>query len=249
MSHLKCLVAVCLLFPACLLAQTPKNARDYLKRGLSHYNKGDLEGAVNDFTKALEINPEMADAQVARGKALRLKGDFDGAINDFEDASETNKQLLANNAEVAAAYASRGNLRVNAFDIDGAVADFDKAVKYDPGNADSIVKRGEAKLIRGDLTDAIADFNAGLVLHPDKLQSSLALAGRGYANFLVGNETEAERDFEQSVNLNNEGKFFLTLHLKLLESKIKELKRRQEANQQLIAGHFVPNHVGQATAY
>ena len=115
--------------------------------------------------------------------------------------------------------------------------------------AGTLVNRGILEAVAGRNDAAIADFNAGLVLHPGKLQSSLALAGRGYANFLVGNETEAERDFEQSVNLNNEGKFFLTLHLKLLESKIKELKRRQEANQQLIAGHFVPNHVGQATAY
>ena len=249
MRQLKYLFAFCILLPTGVFTQTPSSAHDYFKRGISHYNKGDLEGAVNDFTKALEINPEMSDALVARGKALRLKGDYDGAIRDFEETSDSNKQLIANNSEVAAAYASRGNLRVNAFDIDGAISDFDKAIKYNPTNADSIVKRGEAKLIRGDLTDAIADFNAGLVLHPGKLQASLALAGRGYANFLDGNEGDAERDFAQSVNLNNEGKFFLTLHLKLLESKIKELKRRQLSNQQLIAGRCAPNHVGQATAY
>jgi len=54
-------------------------------------------------------------------------------------------------------------------------------------------------------------------------------------------------DFEQSVNLTTK-QILPDPHLKLLESKIKELNKGR-SKPALIAGHFVPNHVGQATAY
>jgi tetratricopeptide (TPR) repeat protein len=231
------IIIVLLLWPSILSAQNSSSARDFLKRGNLLYSKGDLEGAINSYNKALAASPEMTDALVARGKALRLKGDFDGAIEDFEQAAVLDLRILSSIPEAAATYTMRGNLRVNSFDLDGAVADFDKAVRCEPASADPVIKRGEAKLIRGDFNEAISDFDAGLLLRPGKLQSSLALAGRGYANLLIGNDRKAEKDFEQSVNLNNEGKFFLTLHLKLLESKIREVKRRRAAEQQLIASY------------
>jgi tetratricopeptide (TPR) repeat protein len=215
--------------------QSSKAASDLLRRGNARYSKGDIDQAIRDFTNALEIDPDLTDALLSRGRALKVKGDFDGAISDFEKAADVDARILNNNVEVAGVYTTRGNLRVNSFDLDGAVADFDKALRCAAGNPDTYIKRGEAKLIRGDLEESIRDFDAGLLLHPGKLQASLALAGRGYANLLNGSEAQAERDFQQSVTLNSEGKFFLTLHLKLLESRIREVRRRRNSEQQLFA--------------
>ena len=52
-------------------AQNPLSAKDYLKRGNTRFSKSDMEGAMADYTKALEIDPQLAEAHLNRGKARR----------------------------------------------------------------------------------------------------------------------------------------------------------------------------------
>ena len=76
-------------------AQNLNSARDYVKRGVTRFSKGDIEGAIADLNKALELNPRFAEAHFNRGKARRAKGELDGAIEDFEKPSDQSR--TANN--------------------------------------------------------------------------------------------------------------------------------------------------------
>src|SRR5215469_16537305 len=50
-------VAIFLGFSAIeLRAQTPRAAQKYLERGVARYKAGDLDGAIADFDKAIELN-------------------------------------------------------------------------------------------------------------------------------------------------------------------------------------------------
>ena len=51
-------------------------------------DKGDLDGAITDYSKAIEIFPQLTGAYYGRGSALRDKGDLDGAIADYSKAIE-----------------------------------------------------------------------------------------------------------------------------------------------------------------
>jgi tetratricopeptide (TPR) repeat protein len=218
-----------------LQAQSRMSARDFLKRGTARYSKGDVDHAIEDFSTALDMNPRFTEALLARSEAFRIKGDFDSAIMDFERAVELDSRLGFKNPSAASAYTTRGSLRANSFDLEGAVADFDKAVKYNPGSADIYVKRAEAYLLGEEFSLAIRDFSDGLLLHPSKIESSLALAGRGYAHLLNGDDHAAASDFAESIEINKEGKFLLMLHLRLLESKLREARKRKSGDQQLVA--------------
>jgi len=46
----------------------------------------DLSGALADFTKAIELKPDYADAYFNRGLTKKVKDDFDGAIADYTKA-------------------------------------------------------------------------------------------------------------------------------------------------------------------
>ena len=54
----------------------------YLFRGAEKQNKGDLDGAITDFTKVIELKPDDAAACFNRATAKQAKGDLDGAIVD-----------------------------------------------------------------------------------------------------------------------------------------------------------------------
>ena len=64
--------------------------------------EGRLDKAIEDYTKAIELNPQHANAYHNRGLAWSKKGDRDKAIEDYNKAIELNPQY-------ADAYNNRGN--------------------------------------------------------------------------------------------------------------------------------------------
>jgi tetratricopeptide (TPR) repeat protein len=82
-------------------ATTPEtplpDANAYYSRGVAHYNKGDNDRAIADFSQAIKLNPKNVQAYVARGDVYSKKGDDDRAIADFTQAI----QLDPKNANAA----------------------------------------------------------------------------------------------------------------------------------------------------
>ena len=62
----------------------------YYNRGHSKFNKGDLDGALADYSKSIELNPTDADAFTNRGILKNKMGDVTGSIADFNKAIELN---------------------------------------------------------------------------------------------------------------------------------------------------------------
>ena len=81
----------------------------YLLRGHSKYEREDYQGAIAEYNKAIEINPNHADAYYFRGlaKRSRLVEDYRGAIADFNKSIE----IDPNHAD---AYYFRGGAKISA---------------------------------------------------------------------------------------------------------------------------------------
>ena len=65
---------------------------EYVKRGNLKLDKGDLNGALDDFNKALEMDPTISDVYLNRGAIKQALGDNDGANCDFKKARELQTQ-------------------------------------------------------------------------------------------------------------------------------------------------------------
>ena len=64
-------------------AQNPRTAENFMDRGLERQSKGDLDGAIDDFTKVISMKPlalVLAVAYNNRANARLSKNDIDGAI-------------------------------------------------------------------------------------------------------------------------------------------------------------------------
>lgn len=68
-----------------MLARTirPREAGDYLSRGLDRHLRGDLAGAIADYGQAIARHPSYAAAYLSRGLAYRDLGDAERARADF----------------------------------------------------------------------------------------------------------------------------------------------------------------------
>ena len=64
------------------------------QNALEKQNASDFLGAISDYSKAIEIDPNYVDAYVNRGVAKSDLGDNLGAISDYSKAIEINPNYL-----------------------------------------------------------------------------------------------------------------------------------------------------------
>ena len=64
-----------------------KCAETYYNRGLDHAKNGEFQLAIEDYTKAIELNPEYADAYYRRSKTWLHLGEVEKAKSDMKSAS------------------------------------------------------------------------------------------------------------------------------------------------------------------
>lgn len=118
------LLIICLWFAGCDSSHSPE-ADDYCTKGVAKADKGDLDGAIEDFTMAIKLDPNEATAYNNRGFAKYEKGDCDNAIPDFDMAIK----LKPNYAK---AYGNRGLAKKKKDDLKGALEDFETAIRLNP---------------------------------------------------------------------------------------------------------------------
>ena len=80
-------------------------AETYYNCGLAHSKKDELELAIADYTKAINLKPDYADAYYNRGVAYRIKGDYKLAITDYTKAIEIEPNNVIRRQSAAKWYA------------------------------------------------------------------------------------------------------------------------------------------------
>jgi tetratricopeptide (TPR) repeat protein len=132
---------------------------NFVNRGIEKAKNGDLDGALADFDRAIELNPKDDAPYYNRAQTKRLKKDAAGAIADYTRAIERGSTNPA-------AYNNRGNARAENNDQDGAIADYTRAIELKPDYARAYYNRAVAKEAKGDKAGAAADFKHAQQLDP-----------------------------------------------------------------------------------
>ena len=140
-----------LLSPWATQAQDPVSADEFSQRGITRFEKNDLEGAIADFTKAIELNGQQLEfCFYFRGIALYRRGRRDEAIADLSRAITLKQHPRF--------YSDRGNMLAQKGDLDSALADLNKAIEIEPKYAKAYGDRGIVRLMRGEDAAAELDF-------------------------------------------------------------------------------------------
>ncbi len=111
-----------------LIQARPAEAQAYLLRG--HHrrvDRKDLPGAIEDYTRAIELDPSWSSARDSRGNAWYAQHEYDRAIEDYDAAIAVAPGDLW-------PYNNRGNAWRKKGDYARAVSDWDEAERIDPDN-------------------------------------------------------------------------------------------------------------------
>src|SRR5262245_59240745 len=129
-------------------------------RGETLSGNQQCDRAIADYTAAIELKPDYAEAYNDRGFAYYLKGDFERAISDYARAIE----LRPNYPK---AYNSRGVAYMQGgYGAAKSVPDFDRAIELKPDFRYAYINRANARLLTHPLL-ALQDFHrAGM--HPER---------------------------------------------------------------------------------
>jgi tetratricopeptide (TPR) repeat protein len=108
----------------------------YLKRGISKSNLNDYRGAIMDFTKALEYNPNLHECYYRRGVEKLSLEDRKGAILDI-----TKYIVQSPNGEyIKFAYAERGLAKIGLNQKESGCLDFSKSGELGYEGAYDLIK-------------------------------------------------------------------------------------------------------------
>ncbi len=127
--------------PVPLATPPPPDFIFYKKRADGSVAKGDLDSAIGDYNRALELKPNEPYAYLSRGIAFFNKKNYDLSAADFSKAIELNPKDTT-------AYLNRGNSYEKLGELEKAVGDYLKAVELDPANepAKTNLQRLQAEL-------------------------------------------------------------------------------------------------------
>ncbi|NEP84120.1 MAG: DnaJ domain-containing protein [Okeania sp. SIO3B3] len=141
--------------------KTAGEAKELYKQGVAKSQLGDYQGAIADYTKALEINSNWAEVLYHRGFASYKLQDYRSADIDYTKALFLDPYLV----EV---YYYRGLCRMKLRYIQAGMEDYSKALEINPNFAHVYYQRGLVYLELQEHRPAIIDFRKAAQLFADQ---------------------------------------------------------------------------------
>ncbi len=209
-----------------IFALAAQDAETLVRSGDIKAKERDLQGAVADYTRAIDLDPRCAPAYFGRGQIRANKGQFPEAEADYTKAVESDAKFAKawfgramlrtyTNNEAGAltdfskaveadptyalAWFNRALLRLGRKEYDGAIADYTKAIDLKPQDADGYIGRGNAQASKGDHDKAIADYSKAIELKPT---SSSAYVYKGDSQMKKGDPIAAMLTFSKGIEVN-----------------------------------------------
>lgn len=162
----------------------------YNLKGNANYELGNFEESVEDFTKAIEKDPNNAEHYYDRSWTYNKMDRSHSAMLDINKALE----LEPSNSRF---YYSRAGFEYDLGRYKEAIKDYTKAIEINP-TAKKYIARGDCYIELEMHNEAIADYTSAIETEPE---SYVAYHRRGLAKMDLEQYEEAIKDFEKAIEI------------------------------------------------
>ncbi len=169
-----------------------ESAWAFLYKGLIQEHLGEDRRALDNYSRAIRLEPTLAEAHFRRGFGHLRTQEYDRALHD-----ESN--VLELDSEHAMAYAVRGRARAALGDMQRAMSDLDRACSLAPRLSDPFLHRGLVEHRFSMHEKALADVARAIELDSESAAAYMAL---GEIRAAMGNYEEAIASFDRTLELN-----------------------------------------------
>jgi len=182
------LTSTCFL-PGC--SEQLDTASEFSEKAHVHERNGELDQAVDAYTRALELTPDSPVIFYDRGVAYGARGEYQKAIADYTQAIKLDPGFARAFNNRAAVYAQLG-------EFEKAVSDCTSSIDLNPENFLAYRNRGLAKHDLGNQEAAIADYDLSIRLNG---RSAMTWLYRGNVYLDIGKYKRAVENFDRAIEL------------------------------------------------
>ncbi len=151
-----------------VVSKSPLNYRAKNNMGTLLNDRGDSEGAIREFTKALLIKPDFGNARNNLGNAYLRQGKYDEAIVQLREALRLKPNSVGTHNNMGIILSIRGNFET-------AIRHFNRALSIKPRSAETYTNLGNCFLAQGKPDKAAQHFQKALKLNPGLSQARQGL--------------------------------------------------------------------------
>jgi tetratricopeptide (TPR) repeat protein/V8-like Glu-specific endopeptidase len=181
-------------------AQVPATADEFFIAGFNKFVepgdnvKAGKQQAIQELTKAIQINPKYTYAYFMKAIAYAQVNEFQKSLIDYN-------QAISLNPKYSEAYNNRAVLKYEKLnDIQGALADYNQAISLNPKYSEAYNNRAIPKYEKlNDIQGALADYNQAISLDPKNYEAyyNRALLKKNKLNDIQG----ALADYNRAISL------------------------------------------------
>ncbi len=171
------------------IASAQQRAQKVYEQGMLKMTPGHYQEAIDLFSKATDIYPQLGAAYLERGNSENIVGQKEAAFADYEKAIEV--------ANLGAAFTARGLIYLGKGDTKHAEQDFTSSIGVEP-NSDAFYQLGQINDARGDHAKAIGFYDQAIHIQPD---APYMYRARGQAKKALGDEQGALLDRNEGITL------------------------------------------------
>ncbi|OBQ01569.1 serine protease [Anabaena sp. AL09] len=177
-----------------LISYTTIMSTTYADRGGAYVTLKEYKLAINDYTQAIQLNPQNAEYYAIRGGIYSFLKEYKQAIDDYTQAIKIDHKK-------AIYYDFRGLAYLQLKDYKQAIADYTQAIQLDPKNATYYGGRGFAYFQLKDYKQAIDDYTQAIKIDP---KNATYYSARGDAYFQLKDYKQAIDDYSQAIKLKSD---------------------------------------------
>jgi len=173
------------------LACTAENYVAYNSYANALMSQGQLEEAIQNYKRVIELKPNYAEAYIKLGSALTTQGKLEEAIQNHRRALELKPNYPELHVNLGITLAAQGNLPQ-------AIEHYERALQLKPDFPQAHLDLGSALAGQGNLPQAIEHYQRALQLEPDFPQAHLNL---GNSLAAQGKLAQAIEHYERALQL------------------------------------------------
>ncbi|MBK0384518.1 tetratricopeptide repeat protein [Pedobacter sp. SD-b] len=172
------------------------HSKDFIESGKLNMNKKKYNDALDDFTTAIELDPESITAYLERSQAKKQLNDKIGADKDMAKG-----RRLLENLDNGLKANDDGNIAYDEGDYKNAIKFYNKAIPLIPTITTIYYYRGYSKQCLGDYEGALEDYNYSIDLCASNRDLSYYLRSK-IKSRKHNDKTGALQDLNKAIELN-----------------------------------------------
>lgn len=169
-----------------------KKSKEHIDAGIKYYKSGEINLAINEFSKAINQNTKNYEGYYYRGQMYSLVDKFNEAITDFNITSKLNDTLYRVDYYLGYCYFKKG-------DTVKSIFYYDKCIKKKPDFFDALKNKTSILVNKRKCTDASELINKCIVLQPENEEINFY---KGFCLTHSGDKKNALIYLEKSYNKN-----------------------------------------------